>query len=172
MAPGGDARHQRLVLMLWTCACCPALIGATTLPMSTPYLITVSPTFRSFKATLCPSGMSCAQRKSIVRSSSRISPVSVCPALMPSTTTTATESFGSCNTQWINAASPASNAAGGSARSSAAAGSNIAYCALLQPELVGEILEIAGIECAAPVGAAMRRVRTEFQRTVHIGGLE
>jgi hypothetical protein len=30
-----------------------------------------------------------------------MSPVRVCPALTPSTTTTATESFGSCKTQWI-----------------------------------------------------------------------
>src|SRR6185437_4933401 len=36
-----------------------------------------------------------------VRSSSRMRPVSVVPARMPSTTTTATESPGSCNTQWI-----------------------------------------------------------------------
>src|ERR1700704_3905170 len=45
--------------------------------------------------------MSCTQGTVIVRSSSRISPVNVIPALTPSTTTTATESFGSCNTQWI-----------------------------------------------------------------------
>ncbi len=37
------AIYQRLVLMLCTWACSPAAIGATTLPMSTPYLITVSP---------------------------------------------------------------------------------------------------------------------------------
>lgn len=30
--------YQRFVLMLCTWACSPALIGATTLPMSTPYL--------------------------------------------------------------------------------------------------------------------------------------
>ena len=35
--------YQRLVLTLCTCRCSPLLIGCTTLPMSTPYLITVSP---------------------------------------------------------------------------------------------------------------------------------
>ncbi|MGF6986996.1 hypothetical protein QFZ99_006537 [Paraburkholderia atlantica] len=44
--------YQRFVLMLCTCACSPALIGATTLPISTPYLNTVSPTAMSFSATL------------------------------------------------------------------------------------------------------------------------
>ena len=34
--------YQRLVLMLWTWACSPTLIGAIARPMSTPYLITVS----------------------------------------------------------------------------------------------------------------------------------
>ena len=33
-----QAAYQRLVLMLWTWACSPALMGATTLPMSMPYL--------------------------------------------------------------------------------------------------------------------------------------
>src|SRR5690606_16110389 len=36
-------RYHRLVLTLWTCRCSPLAMGATTLPMSTPYLITVSP---------------------------------------------------------------------------------------------------------------------------------
>ena len=105
----------------------PAAIGCTTLPMSTPYLITVSPTAMSFSATLWPIGMSCAHSSAIVRSSSRISPVSGVPALTPSTTTTATESFGSCNTQWIIgdscercvAARRARRDAGGDARSNA-----------------------------------------------------
>src|SRR5262249_49070387 len=35
--------HHRFVLMFCTCACSPRAIGATTLPMSTPYLMTVSP---------------------------------------------------------------------------------------------------------------------------------
>src|SRR6185503_20909166 len=35
--------HHRFVLMFCTCACSPLAIGATTLPISTPYLITVSP---------------------------------------------------------------------------------------------------------------------------------
>ena len=35
--------HHRLVLRFCTCVCSPRAIGATTLPMSTPYLITVSP---------------------------------------------------------------------------------------------------------------------------------
>ncbi len=39
----------------------PVRIGCTTLPMSTPYLITVSPTAMSFSATLWPSGMSWTQ---------------------------------------------------------------------------------------------------------------
>src|SRR5690606_9382217 len=34
----GPLAYQRLVLMLCTWACSPVLIGATTLPMSTPYL--------------------------------------------------------------------------------------------------------------------------------------
>src|SRR5690349_16543235 len=93
--------HHRLVLMLWTCACEPLRIGCTTLPMSTPYLMTVSPTAMSFSATLWPIGMSWRHSSSIVRSSSRMRPVSGVPALMPSTTTTATLSFGSCSTQWI-----------------------------------------------------------------------
>ena len=67
--------------------------------MSVPYLITVSPTAMSLSATLWPSGMSCTHGSVIVRSSSRINPVSVVPAVTPSTTTTATESAGSCNTQ-------------------------------------------------------------------------
>src|SRR6476661_8064235 len=96
-------RYHRLVLMLWTCACSPLRIGSTTLPMSTPYLITVSPGAMSFSATLCPIGMSWRHSSVMVLSSSRISPVSVVPAWMPSTTTTATLSSGSCNTQWITA---------------------------------------------------------------------
>src|SRR6476661_6766199 len=96
-------RYHRLVLMLWTCACSPLRIGCTTLPMSTPYLITVSPTAMSFSATLWPIGMSCRHSSAMVRSSSSTRPVSGVPALMPSTTTTATESSGACNTQWITA---------------------------------------------------------------------
>jgi hypothetical protein len=55
-----DDRHayHLLVLMFWTWACSPALIGATTLPMSMPYFHTVSPTAMSFSATLWPMGMS------------------------------------------------------------------------------------------------------------------
>src|SRR5512143_724383 len=45
--------------------------------------------------------MSCTHGSVIVRSSSRMSPVSVAPEVTPSTTTTATESCGSCSTQWI-----------------------------------------------------------------------
>ena len=87
-------RYHRFVLMLWTWACSPFLIGCTTLPMSTPYLITVSPTAMSFSAILWPSGMSWQRgrvRSSGPRRGSR--PVSVAPALTPSTTTTATESL-------------------------------------------------------------------------------
>jgi hypothetical protein len=35
--------YQRLVFTLCTCRCSPLPIGFTTLPMSTPYLMTVSP---------------------------------------------------------------------------------------------------------------------------------
>jgi len=38
-----DVAGHRLVLRLCTRVCSPCAIGATTLPMSTPYSITVSP---------------------------------------------------------------------------------------------------------------------------------
>ena len=70
------------------------LIGATTLPMSMPYLTTVSPGAMSLSATLWPIGMSWRASRAIVRSSSMIQPVIAVPALTPSTTTTATVSLG------------------------------------------------------------------------------
>src|SRR5690606_21888443 len=96
-----QAAYQRLVLMLWTWACSPALMGATTLPMSMPYLKTVSPTAMSRKATLWPIGMSCLAVTEIVLSSSMIHALSVVPDVMPSTTATATVSLASCSTTWI-----------------------------------------------------------------------
>jgi hypothetical protein len=55
-------------------------MGATTLPMSMPYLMTVSPTAMSFSATLWPIGMSCRACTSTMRSSSMIQPFSAMPA--------------------------------------------------------------------------------------------
>src|SRR6202012_4130398 len=51
--------YQRLVLRLWVWTCAPLAMGATTLPMSSPYLITVSPTARSLSAILWPMGAAC-----------------------------------------------------------------------------------------------------------------
>ena len=75
------------------------LIGLTTLPMSMPYLRTVSPTAMSRRATLWPIGMSCRAVTRVMRSSSMIQPDNSMPAFTPSVTTTATLSFASCNTK-------------------------------------------------------------------------
>src|SRR6266568_783391 len=91
--------HQRLVLILCTWACSPTLMGAIVRPMSTPYLITVSPPLSSRIASLWPMGTSLCARTLISLSWSMIHPVSSCPALKPSTTTTPTESFSSCTTK-------------------------------------------------------------------------
>ena len=96
---GSSPRYQRLVLTLWTCKCSPFLIGATTLPMSTPYLITVSPTLKSFKATLWPIGISFFSSTLTVESGSMIQPVALLPLAQPSTTTTPTPSPFSCTTK-------------------------------------------------------------------------
>src|SRR5690606_23605981 len=89
----GVCAYQRLVLMFCTWAGSPALMGATTLPMSTPYLKTVSPTAMSLSATLCPIGMSCCALTCMSLSSSIIQAVISVPAVMPSTTATATVSL-------------------------------------------------------------------------------
>src|SRR6266704_5358480 len=91
--------HQRLVLILCTWACSPTLMGAMVRPMSTPYLITVSPLLSSRIASLWPMGTSLCARTLISLSWSMIHPVSSCPAFIPSTTTTPTESFSSCTTK-------------------------------------------------------------------------
>jgi hypothetical protein len=59
----------------------------------------------SLRATLWPIGMSWRASRAIVRSSSMTQPVIAVPAVTPSTTTTATVSPASCNTQWIKAGS-------------------------------------------------------------------
>src|SRR6266480_2895833 len=94
-----NCSHQRLVLILCTWACSPTLMGAMVRPMSTPYLITVSPLLSSRIASLWPMGTSLCARTLISLSWSMIHPVSSCPAFMPSTTTTPTESFSSCTTK-------------------------------------------------------------------------
>src|SRR5262249_21731918 len=43
--------HQRLVLRFCTCTWVPAPASAIILPMSSPYLMTVSPFLRAFSAT-------------------------------------------------------------------------------------------------------------------------
>src|SRR6266853_2086865 len=91
--------HQRLVLILCTWACSPTLMGAMVQPISTPYLITVSPLLSSRIASLWPMGTSLCARTLISLSWSMIHPVSSCPAFIPSTTTTPTESFSSCTTK-------------------------------------------------------------------------
>jgi len=53
-----DVAGHRLVLRLCTRVCSPCAIGATTLPMSTPYSITVSPGSQSFSAGVWPIGVS------------------------------------------------------------------------------------------------------------------
>src|SRR5690606_32532371 len=73
----------------------------TTLPMSMPYLKTVSPTAMSLSATLWQIGISWVALTEIVLSSSMIHAFSVAPDLMPSTTATATVSLASCSTTWI-----------------------------------------------------------------------
>src|SRR3954465_6745073 len=93
--------YQRLVLTLCTCRCSPLAIGFTTRPMSTPYLMTVSPSLWSLSETLWPMGMSLRATTSMSLSSSMIQPVRCWPALMPSTTTTPTPSPSSCTTKWI-----------------------------------------------------------------------
>ena len=85
--------------MLWTWACSPFLIGATTLPMSMPYLTHRVADRHVPSATLWPIGMSWRASSAIVRSSSMTQPVIAVPALTPSTTTTATVSSASCKTQ-------------------------------------------------------------------------
>ena len=55
----GHGAHHFFVLRLWTCTCSPFFASAVTTPMSTPYLMTVSPFFRLVSATLWPIGMSC-----------------------------------------------------------------------------------------------------------------
>src|SRR5258706_63653 len=93
--------HHRFVLMLCTWACSPTWIGATTRPMSTPYLITVASLTSALMASLWPIGMSVLATISMSLSWSMIQPVSFWPAFTPSTTTTPTESFSSCTTKWI-----------------------------------------------------------------------
>src|SRR5690606_12206882 len=100
-ANGRRGAYQRLVLMLCTWACWPALMGSTTLPMSMPYLNTVSPTAMSLRATLWPMGMSCSAFNWLLLSSSMIQAFTSVPAFRPSTTATATVSFASCNTACI-----------------------------------------------------------------------
>src|SRR4051794_9674311 len=51
------AQAQRLVFRLCVWTWSPALMGWTTLPMSHPYLMIVSPTLKSRRAILWPSGM-------------------------------------------------------------------------------------------------------------------
>src|SRR5690606_5330457 len=58
--------YQRLVLRLWTCTCSPGFASAIMRPISSPYLMTVSPDFSSFSATLWPIGMSCLATSSVV----------------------------------------------------------------------------------------------------------
>src|SRR6266516_950146 len=94
-----NCSHQRLVLILCTWACSPTLMGAIVRPMSIPYLITVSPLLSSRIASLWPMGTSLCARTLISLSWSMIHPVSSCPAFIPSTTTTPTESFSSCTTK-------------------------------------------------------------------------
>ena len=59
----------------------------TTLPMSSPYLMTVSPFLSALSATLWPIGMSCLALSFMVSSLSVITHMPV-PAFRPSTTTT------------------------------------------------------------------------------------
>ena len=49
--------HQRLVLRFCTCTCSPTPASATMRPISSPYLMTVSPFLSAFSATLWPIGM-------------------------------------------------------------------------------------------------------------------
>ena len=76
-------------------------MSATTRPMSTPYLTTVSPVRIGLIASLWPMGMSLAALKAISRSWSMIQPASSAPAFTPSTTTTPTLSPSSCTTKSI-----------------------------------------------------------------------
>src|ERR1700682_3944230 len=103
--PFARITHQRFVLMLCTCACSPTWMGATTRPMSTPYLITVESFASALIASLCPIGISDIAFTLMSLSWSMIQPESSWPAFTPSTTTTPTESFSSWTTKWIIARS-------------------------------------------------------------------
>ena len=65
-------------------------------PMSSPYLMTVSPFLSAFSATLWPIGMSDLALSLSVLSVSVMTPSMSVPAFSPSTTTTPTLSFGLC----------------------------------------------------------------------------
>src|SRR5215831_9472336 len=86
--------HQRLVLRFCTCTCSPAAASAVMRPMSSPYLMTVSPFFRGLSATLWPIGISLLAWSVSVLSVAVMTPSISVPARSPSTTTTPTLSFG------------------------------------------------------------------------------
>src|SRR5712671_7834733 len=85
--------HHRLVLRLWTCTCSPFLMSATVLPMSWPYLRTVSPFLMSTSAILWPIGTSILALSLNAELSAVTTQVMSVPALRPSITTTPTVSF-------------------------------------------------------------------------------
>src|SRR6266404_3534756 len=91
--------YQRFVFRLCTCTCSPLAMGFTTRPISTPYLMTVSPSRWSRSASLWPIGRSFFATTSTSLSCSMIQPLTCWPAWIPSTTTTPTPSPSSCTTK-------------------------------------------------------------------------
>src|SRR5262249_38481504 len=94
------ASHQRFVFRFCTCTCLPVATSAITLPMSSPYLMTVSPFFSGFSATLWPIGMLSLASSLRVLSVSVMTPSISVPALKFSTTMTPTLSLGLWTRKW------------------------------------------------------------------------